>query len=114
MKVLRIQLCGAVHAPGALIGNVFLGCQPPAALLMLRRGLNPQVWDMHALLKAGMDSGEVAPLPWTVYGREQCQDAFRFLASGAGCIKSVLSACTALLLRGPSARSRLISRLCGR
>ena len=39
---------------------------------------------MHALLKAGMDSGEVAPLPWTVYGREQCQDAFRFLASGAG------------------------------
>ena len=39
---------------------------------------------MHALLKAGMDSGEVAPLPWTVYGRGQCQDAFRFLASGAG------------------------------
>ncbi len=42
-----------------------------------------QVWDMHALLKQGMDSGEVAPLPWTVYGRDQCQDAFRFLASGA-------------------------------
>ena len=39
---------------------------------------------MHALLKAGMDSGEVAPLPRTVFGREQCQDAFRFLASGAG------------------------------
>jgi len=38
---------------------------------------------MHALLKQGMDSGEVAPLPWTVYGRDQCQDAFRFLASGA-------------------------------
>ena len=42
-----------------------------------------QLWDMHALLKQGMESGEVAPLPWTVYGREQCQDAFRFLASGA-------------------------------
>ena len=39
---------------------------------------------MYALLKAGMDSGEVAPLPRTIFGREQCQDAFRFLASGAG------------------------------
>ncbi len=39
---------------------------------------------MHALLKAGMDSGEVVPLPRTVFAREQCQDAFRFLASGAG------------------------------
>lgn len=47
------------------------------------RGGGAQLWDMHALLKQGMESGEVAPLPWTVYGREQCQDAFRFLASGA-------------------------------
>lgn len=38
---------------------------------------------MHALLKAGMDSGEVAPLPRTVFGRDQCQDAFRYLASGS-------------------------------
>ena len=35
------------------------------------------------LLKQGMESGEVAPLPWTVYGRAQCQDALRILARGA-------------------------------
>lgn len=46
-------------------------------------GGGAQLWDMHALLKQGMESGEVAPLPWTVYARERCQDAFRFLASGA-------------------------------
>jgi len=31
----------------------------------------------------GMRSGEVAPLPWTVFARGKTQDAFRYLASGA-------------------------------
>ena len=38
---------------------------------------------MHTLLAEGMRSGEVAPLPWTVYARSKMQDAFRYLASGA-------------------------------
>ena len=38
---------------------------------------------MHALLAEGMRSGEVEPLPWTVYARGKMQDAFRYLASGA-------------------------------
>ena len=38
---------------------------------------------MHALLEEGMRSGEVAPLPWTVFARGKTQDAFRYLASGA-------------------------------
>jgi len=42
-----------------------------------------QVWEMHALLEEGMRSGEVAPLPWTVFARGKTQDAFRYLASGA-------------------------------
>jgi hypothetical protein len=57
---------------------------------------------MHALLKQGMDSGEVAPLPWTVYGRDQCQDAFRFLASGARpaalCLQAAHAFCSTALL----------------
>ena len=38
---------------------------------------------MHALLAEGIRTGEVAPLPWTVFARGKMQDAFRYLASGA-------------------------------
>ncbi len=38
---------------------------------------------MHALLAEGMRTGEVMPLPWTVYARNNMQDAFRYMASGA-------------------------------
>ena len=41
-----------------------------------------QVWEMHALLAEGMQSGEVEPLPWTVFSAGKVQDAFRYLASG--------------------------------
>ncbi|KAK9904717.1 hypothetical protein WJX75_001194 [Coccomyxa subellipsoidea] len=40
------------------------------------------VWDAHKHLSRGMESGEVQPLPWTVYSRDHAQDAFRFLAGG--------------------------------
>ena len=42
-----------------------------------------QVWEMHALLAEGVRSGEVEPLPWTVFSAAKVQDAFRYLASGA-------------------------------
>jgi hypothetical protein len=45
--------------------------------------LDMQVWDAHKHLSRGMESGEVQPLPWTVYSRDHAQDAFRFLAGGA-------------------------------
>lgn len=38
---------------------------------------------MHGLLAEGMRTGEVTPLPWTVYARNDMQDAFRYMASGA-------------------------------
>lgn len=41
------------------------------------------MWEMHALLAEGIRTGEVAPLPWTVFARSKMQDAFRYLASGA-------------------------------
>ena len=42
-----------------------------------------QVWEAHKHLNEGIASGEVQPLPWTVYSRDKAQDAFRFLAGGA-------------------------------
>jgi hypothetical protein len=44
---------------------------------------NVQVWEAHKHLNEGIASGEVQPLPWTVYSRDKAQDAFRFLAGGA-------------------------------
>ena len=41
-----------------------------------------QVWEAHTHLNEGIASGEVQPLPWTVYSRDKAQDAFRFLAGG--------------------------------
>ena len=43
---------------------------------------NVQVWEAHKHLNEGIASGEVQPLPWTVYSRDKAQDAFRFLAGG--------------------------------
>ena len=43
-----------------------------------------QVAKLHVLLKEGIASGEVQPLPWTVFARSKAQDAFRYLASGVG------------------------------
>ena len=42
-----------------------------------------QVAQLHVLLKDGIASGEVQPLPWTVFARSKAEDAFRYLASGA-------------------------------
>jgi hypothetical protein len=47
-----------------------------------------QVWEMHRLLNEGIASGEVQPLPWTVFARSKAQDAFRYLAGGAQCLAS--------------------------
>ena len=41
-----------------------------------------QVARLHELLKEGIASGEVQPLPWTVFARSKAEDAFRYLASG--------------------------------
>ncbi len=41
-----------------------------------------QVWEAHKNLNDGIASGEVQPLPWTVYSRDRAQEAFRFLAGG--------------------------------
>ena len=46
-------------------------------------GAAAQVWEMHKLLAEGIRTGEVAPLPSTVFARSKMQDAFRYLASGA-------------------------------
>ena len=49
----------------------------------LFKGVNrAAVWDTHKLLADGIASGEVQPLPYTVYSRQKIQDAFRFLAGG--------------------------------
>ena len=37
---------------------------------------------LHALLKEGIASGEVQPLPWTVFARSKAEEAFRYLAQG--------------------------------
>ena len=41
-----------------------------------------QVWEAHRHLNEGIESGEVKPLPWTVFSRDKAQDAFRYLAGG--------------------------------
>lgn len=51
--------------------------------MLLRNFMDMQVWDAHKHLSRGMESGEVQPLPWTVYSRDHAQEAFRFLAGGA-------------------------------
>lgn len=56
-----------------------------------------QVWELHALLAEGVRSGEVVPLPWTIFGRSEMQGAFRYLASGAALTKPC-SACGILPL----------------
>ena len=48
-----------------------------------------QVWQSHRLLNDGIASGEVQPLPWTVYSRDKAQDAFRFLAGGLALLSSL-------------------------
>ena len=41
-----------------------------------------QMAQLHAMLGEGITSGEVQPLPWTVFARSRAEDAFRYLASG--------------------------------
>ena len=43
-----------------------------------------QLAELNALVAAGLASGEVKPLPVTVYPRTEVEEAFRYLASG-GC-----------------------------
>lgn len=38
---------------------------------------------MHALLTAGISSGEVVPLPLNKFSRKEAGNAFRFMAAGA-------------------------------
>ena len=40
------------------------------------------MWEAHKHLNEGIESGEVQPLPWTVFSRDKAQDAFRYLAGG--------------------------------
>lgn len=42
-----------------------------------------QTLEVHRLLEEGIRSGEVAPLPVTVFDRANVSDAFRFMAAGA-------------------------------
>lgn len=53
-----------------------------------------QVWNAHKHLMDGIASGEVQPLPWTVFSRDKAQDAFRFLAGG---MPSTFQCCERLL-----------------
>ena len=57
-----------------------------------------QVWQSHRLLNEGIASGEVQPLPWTVYSRDKAQDAFRFLAGG-GRLLFCFSCCSIAVAR---------------
>lgn len=41
-----------------------------------------QLAELNALVAAGLASGEVKPLPVTVYPRTEVEEAFRYLASG--------------------------------
>ena len=41
-----------------------------------------QAWEVHALLAAGIASGEVVPLPLNRFTRKEAGNAFRFMAAG--------------------------------
>lgn len=41
-----------------------------------------QAWEVHALLAAGIASGEVVPLPLNRFARKEAGNAFRFMAAG--------------------------------
>lgn len=73
-------LCTGVQAPDPLrtLPHVYSYAAPADAT-----ACNEQVWEAHKHLNEGIASGEVQPLPWTVYSRDKAQDAFRFLAGGA-------------------------------
>lgn len=44
-----------------------------------------QAHELHGLLASGLKSGEVRPLPVTVFPRTDAEEAFRYLASGKLC-----------------------------
>ena len=46
-------------------------------------GVHVQAWEVHALLAAGIASGEVVPLPLNRFERKEAGNAFRFMAAGA-------------------------------
>lgn len=41
-----------------------------------------QAWELHKIMLEGLESGEVQPLPFTIFSREQTEDAFRYLSKG--------------------------------
>ncbi|EIE23140.1 hypothetical protein COCSUDRAFT_47508 [Coccomyxa subellipsoidea C-169] len=41
-----------------------------------------EAWEVHALLTAGISSGEVVPLPLNKFSRKEAGNAFRFMAAG--------------------------------
>lgn len=45
--------------------------------------MHVQAWEVHALLAAGIASGEVVPLPLNRFERKEAGNAFRFMAAGA-------------------------------
>jgi hypothetical protein len=45
-----------------------------------------QALEVHRLLKEGVASGEVIPLPFNAFDREEVSEAFRFMAAGEALI----------------------------
>ena len=70
-----------------------------------------QVWQSHRLLNEGIASGEVQPLPWTVYSRDKAQDAFRFLAGGLALLSSLFLMIQHVCYKQLSATSHLKAHL---
>ncbi len=70
-----------------------------------------QVWQSHRLLNDGIASGEVQPLPWTVYSRDKAQDAFRFLAGGLALLSSLFLMIQHVCYKELSATSHLKAHL---
>ena len=51
-------------------------------LFVLSAFCSLQAWEVHALLAAGIVSGEVVPLPLNRFARKDAGNAFRFMAAG--------------------------------
>ena len=74
----RLQLCfppPPVHSPAAGTPQC---CSSPAALK--KNGV--QIVALHKLMGEGILSGEVRPLPLTIFTHARAEEAFRFLATG--------------------------------
>lgn len=60
---------------------VSLHCEPPnSCLAKAMRKL--QGWQLHRIMTEGLQSGEVRPLPFSIFPRDEMETAFRFLTKG--------------------------------